>query len=67
MTSERTPFVFGHGDAPIAEMIDDAARVDFLESLTFGQIVDLCIVAIDKHDHMLRRAIDAAILEAVAA
>jgi hypothetical protein len=54
-------FVFGRGDAPIAEMLDDAARMDFLERLSVGQIVDLCFVAIDKHEHSLRRAIDACI------
>lgn len=54
----NAPFMFGCGDAPIAEMIDDAARFDFLESLSLGQIVELCFIAIDKHEHSLRRAID---------
>ncbi|MDE1138171.1 MAG: hypothetical protein PW999_00660 [Paraburkholderia tropica] len=52
------PFVFGTGDAPIAEMIEDTDRVDFLESLTLGQIVELCFLAVDSFDHSLRRAID---------
>jgi len=53
------PFVFGRGDAPLAELDDEAARMDFLESLSVGQIVELCFLAIDEHDHSLRRAIDA--------
>lgn len=53
------PFVFGRGDAPIAELSDEAARMDFLETLDVGQIVELCFLAIDQHDHSLRRAIDA--------
>ncbi|AOK04062.1 hypothetical protein WK25_06010 [Burkholderia latens] len=59
------PFTFGHGDAPIAEMIDDVVRMDFLESLNVGQIADLCFAAYDHHDGALRRAIDARIVEAM--
>lgn len=51
-------FVWGQDDPPIAEMVDDAARMDFLETLTVGQIVDLCFVAVDRYEHSLRRAID---------
>ncbi|KWI89579.1 hypothetical protein WM11_21695 [Burkholderia ubonensis] len=58
------PFVFGRGDAPIAEMIDDVLRMDYLESLNVGQIADLCFAAYDHHDGVLRRAIDARIVEA---
>lgn len=57
-------FTFGRGDAPIAEMIDDVARMDYLESLNVGQIADLCWCALDHHDGVLRRAIDARIVEA---
>ncbi|MBR8475815.1 hypothetical protein [Burkholderia cenocepacia] len=59
------PFVFGRGDAPIAEMIDDVVRMDFLEELNVGQIAELCWSALDHHDGVLRRAIDAAIVTAV--
>jgi hypothetical protein len=55
------PFVFGTGDIPLAEILNDTNRMDFLEQLSVGQIVDLCFVAIDEHDHNLRRAIDACI------
>jgi hypothetical protein len=52
------PFVFGTGDTPIAEMIEDTDRVEFLESLTVGQLIELAWLAIDSFDHSLRRAID---------
>ncbi|HFT8008578.1 TPA: hypothetical protein ACU9T0_006560 [Burkholderia cenocepacia] len=58
-------FVFGRGDAPIAEMIDDVTRMDFLEQLNVGQIAELCWSALDHHDGVLRRAIDEAIVTAV--
>ncbi|HDR9199645.1 TPA: hypothetical protein QDB48_000932 [Burkholderia vietnamiensis] len=45
-------------------MIDDVARMDYLESLNVGQIADLCWCALDHHDGVLRRAIDARIVEA---
>ncbi|VWB88706.1 hypothetical protein BLA13014_04107 [Burkholderia aenigmatica] len=55
-------FTFGRGDAPIAEMIDDVTRMDFLEQLNVGQIAELCWHALDQHDGVLRRAIDATIV-----
>jgi hypothetical protein len=52
------PFTFGCGDTPIAEMVDDVARMDFIESLSIGHLVELGWLAVDSFDHNLRRAID---------